>query len=137
MIRCRANKRQKKQPNYNSINKYNVFTCNSNDQAITAVGGEKHAHLRPQPHPHTKYHQSRAYRIHGSREWLRTADSGRRTAHAAQTLVLLMHASKAILNLPTSRLHLCSPLQQNRKVKIHHQFISFPKQLGQDSLPRK
>ena len=26
----------------------------------------------------------------------------------------LMHASKAILNLPTSSLHLCSPFQQNR-----------------------
>ena len=49
----------------------------------------------------------------------------------------LMHASKAILNLPTSSLHLCSLLQQNRKVKIHHQFTSFPKQLGQDSPPRK
>ena len=49
----------------------------------------------------------------------------------------LMHASKAILNLPTSSLHLCSPFQQNRKVKIHHQFTSFPKQLGQDSPPRK
>ena len=49
----------------------------------------------------------------------------------------LMHASKAILNLPTSSLHLCSPLQQNRKVKIHHQNTSFPKQLGQDSPPRK
>ena len=48
-----------------------------------------------------------------------------------------MHASKAILNLPASSLHLCSPLQQNRKVKIHHQFTSFPKQLGQDSPPRK
>ena len=50
---------------------------------------------------------------------------------------LLMHASKAILNLPTSSLHLCSPLQQHRKVKIHHQFTSFPKQLGQDSPLRK
>ena len=50
---------------------------------------------------------------------------------------LLMHASKAILNLPTSSLHLCSPFQQNRKVKIHHQFTSFPKQLGQDSPPQK
>ena len=39
----------------------------------------------------------------------------------------LMHASKAILNLPTSSLHLCSPFQQNRKVKIHHQFTSFLK----------
>ena len=48
-----------------------------------------------------------------------------------------MHASKAILNLPTSSLHPCSPFQQNRKVKIHHQFTSFPKQLGQDSPPRK
>ena len=48
-----------------------------------------------------------------------------------------MHASKAILNLPTSSLHLCSPFQQNCKVKIHHQFTSFPKQLGQDSPPRK
>ena len=48
-----------------------------------------------------------------------------------------MHASKAILNLPTSSLHLCSPFQQNHKVKIHHQFTSFPKQLGQDSPPRK
>ena len=47
----------------------------------------------------------------------------------------LMHASKAILNLPTSSLHLCSPFQPNRKVKIHHQFTSFPKQLGQDSPP--
>ena len=26
----------------------------------------------------------------------------------------LMHASKCILNLPTSSLHLCSPFQQNR-----------------------
>ena len=26
----------------------------------------------------------------------------------------LMHASKDILNLPTSSLHLCSPFQQNR-----------------------
>ena len=51
--------------------------------------------------------------------------------------LFLMHASKAILNLPTSSLHLCSPLQQKRKVKIHHQFTSFPKQLGQDSPPRK
>ena len=49
----------------------------------------------------------------------------------------LMHASKAILNLPTSSLHLCSPFQQNRKVKIHHQFTSFSKQLGQDSPPGK
>ena len=49
----------------------------------------------------------------------------------------LMHASKGILNLPTSILHLCSPFQQNRWVKIHHQFISFQKQLGQDSPPRK
>ena len=52
-------------------------------------------------------------------------------------MLTLMHASKAILNLPTSSLHLCSPFQQNRKVKIHHQFTSFPKQLGQDSPPRK
>ena len=52
-------------------------------------------------------------------------------------MATFMHASKAILNLPTSSLHLCSPLQQNRKVKIHHQFTSFPKQLGQDSPPRK
>ena len=50
--------------------------------------------------------------------------------------LLFMHTSKAILNLPTSSLHLCSPFQQNRKVKIHHQFTSFPKQLGQDSPPR-
>ena len=31
-----------------------------------------------------------------------------------RSLILLMHASKAILNLPTSSLHLCSPFQQNR-----------------------
>ena len=36
-----------------------------------------------------------------------------------------MHASKGILNLPTSNLHLCSPFQQNRWVRIH-QFTSFP-----------
>ena len=29
-------------------------------------------------------------------------------------LKILMHASKGILNLPTSSLHLCSPFQQNR-----------------------
>ena len=52
-------------------------------------------------------------------------------------LCILMHASKGILNLPTSSLHLCSPFQQNRKVKIHHQFTSFPKQSGKDSPPRK
>ena len=51
--------------------------------------------------------------------------------------IIFMHASKAILNLPTSSLHLCSPFQQNHKVKIHHQFTSFPKQLGQDSPSRK
>ena len=35
-----------------------------------------------------------------------------------------MHASKGILNLPTSSLHLCSPFQQNHLVKIHRQFTS-------------
>ena len=47
--------------------------------------------------------------------------------------VMLMHMSKGIMNLPTSSLHLCSPLQQKRSgftinsplfqnnwVKIHH-----------------
>ena len=42
------------------------------------------------------------------------------TNGSAGYLMQLMHASKTILNLPTSSLHLCSPLQQNRKVKIHH-----------------
>ena len=32
----------------------------------------------------------------------------------ASLLTAFMHASKGILNLPTSSLHLCSPLQQNR-----------------------
>ena len=36
-----------------------------------------------------------------------------------------MHASKGILNLPTSSLHLCSSFHQNRYVKIHHQFTRF------------
>ena len=44
-----------------------------------------------------------------------------------------IHPSKGILNLPTSS----SPFKQNRWIKIHHQFTSFPKQLGQDSPPRK
>ena len=39
----------------------------------------------------------------------------------------LMHASKRILNLHTSSLHLYSPFHQNCKVRIHHQFTSFPK----------
>ena len=51
--------------------------------------------------------------------------------------VSLMHASKGILNLPTSGSHLCSPFQPNREVKIRRQFTSFPKQLDQDSPPRK
>ena len=38
---------------------------------------------------------------------------------------LLMHESKGISNLPSSSLHLCSPFQQNRKVKIHYQFTFF------------
>ena len=42
----------------------------------------------------------------------------------------LMHASKGILNLHTSSLHLCSPFQQNRLVKIHHQFTFFSVTIG-------
>ena len=39
----------------------------------------------------------------------------------------LMQPSKTTLNLPSSSLHLCSPLKEIRRVKIHHQFTSFPK----------
>ena len=42
-------------------------------------------------------------------------------------LVLFMQPSKTTLNLPSSSLHLCSPLKEIRRVKIHHQFTSFPK----------
>ena len=42
-------------------------------------------------------------------------------------LLQLMQPSKTTLNLPSSSLHLCSPLQEIRRVKIHHQFTSFPK----------
>ena len=38
-----------------------------------------------------------------------------------------MQLSKTTLNLPSSSLHLCSPLKEIRRVKIHHQFTSFPK----------
>ena len=40
---------------------------------------------------------------------------------------LFMQPSKNTLNLPSSSLHLCSPLKEIRRVKIHHQFTSFPK----------
>ena len=39
----------------------------------------------------------------------------------------LMQPSKTTLNLPSSSLHLSSPLKEIRRVKIHHQFTSFPK----------
>ena len=52
-------------------------------------------------------------------------------------IIVFMHSSKGILNLPTSSLHFVSPLQQNHWVKIHHQCTSFLKQLGQDSPPQK
>ena len=42
-------------------------------------------------------------------------------------LSMLMQPSKTTLNLPSSSLHLCSPLKEIRRVKIHHQFTSFPK----------
>ena len=41
--------------------------------------------------------------------------------------VLLMQPSKTTLNLPSSSLHLCSPLKEIRRVKIHHHFTSFSK----------
>ena len=41
--------------------------------------------------------------------------------------VTLMQPSKTTLNLPSWSLHLCSPLKEIRRVKIHHQFTSFPK----------
>ena len=39
----------------------------------------------------------------------------------------LMQPSKTTLNLPSSSLHLCSPLKEIRRVKIRHQFTLFPK----------
>ena len=42
-------------------------------------------------------------------------------------VINLMQPSKTTLNLPSSSLHLCSPLKEIRRVKIHHQFTSFPK----------
>ena len=36
-------------------------------------------------------------------------------------------AVKDHLEPPSSSLHLCSPLKEIRRVKIHHQFTSFPK----------
>ena len=39
----------------------------------------------------------------------------------------LIQPSHANLNLPTSSRHLCSPLEENCRVKIHHQFTSFSK----------
>ena len=41
--------------------------------------------------------------------------------------LFFMQPSKTTLNLPSSSLHLCSPLKEIRRVKIHHQFTSFPK----------
>ena len=46
---------------------------------------------------------------------------------SSTSLCMRQRASKGILNLPTSSLHLCSPFHQNRLVRIHHQFTSFPK----------
>ena len=43
-------------------------------------------------------------------EYVRT----RGTIFLNHGFIVLMHASKGILNLPTSSLHLCSPFQQNR-----------------------
>ena len=40
---------------------------------------------------------------------------------------VFMQPSKTTLNLPSSSLHLCSPFKEIRRVKIHHQFTSFPK----------
>ena len=38
-----------------------------------------------------------------------------------------MQPSKTTLNLPSSSFHLCSPLKEICRVKIHNQFTSFPK----------
>ena len=50
-----------------------------------------------------------------------------------------MQPSKANLNLPTSSLHLCSPLGENFRVKIHYQLVHLvlKKKWGEDSSPRE
>ena len=51
--------------------------------------------------------------------------------------LFLMQPSKANLNLPTSSFHLCSPLGENCRVKIYHQFTSFSNKWGEDSSPQE